>query len=212
MRKPRILIADDHKIVAEGLKSLLEPQFELVAIVQDGNALVAAAEEHKADIIIVDISMPLLNGVEAARQIKKKDKRATIIFLTMHPDIGYAVSAFEAGASGYVLKQAAASELILAINEVLKGRTYVTPVIEGELVEAYREMSKNRESLPHITPRQRQVLQLLTEGHSTKEIASLMNISRRTVEFHKYRVMDDLGIKNMADLIRYAIKHGFSSG
>lgn len=211
MRKPRVLLADDHRIVAEGLRSLLEAEFLLVRIVEDGKALVTVAEECSPDVIIVDISMPLLNGVEAVRQIKKKDKNAKIIFLTMHDDIAYAVNAFEAGASGYVLKQAAYSELITAIKEVLKGRTYVTPAIAGDLMQAYREMSGQQDQAHGLTPRQHEVLQLLAEGRSTKEIASFMSISRRTVEFHKYRIMADLGIRSSADLIRYAIKHGIAS-
>ncbi len=211
MRKPRVLLADDHKIVAEGLKSLLEPEFELIAIVEDGKALVAAAVESHPDVIIADISMPLMNGIDAARQIRNKDRRSRIIFLTMHADIDYAVSAFEAGASGYVLKQAASSELIMALNEVLKGRTYVTPLIAGDLMQAYRKTWKGDAALPDLSPRQRTVLQLLAEGHSTKEIASTMRISRRTVEFHKYRMMETLDIKSIADLIRYAIRQGITS-
>lgn len=209
MRKPTVLLADDHRIVVEGLKSLLEPEFNLVATVEDGRALVIAVEEWQPDVIIADISMPLMNGIEAARQIKNRNKHARIIFLTMHPDIDYAVSAFEAGACGYILKQAASSELITALKEALKGRTYVTPIIAGDLMQAYRKMSKD-DGLPDLTPRQRTVLQLLAEGHSTKAIAAMMRISRRTVEFHKYRIMETLDIKSTAELIRYAIKRGIA--
>lgn len=211
MKKARVLLADDHMIVAEGLKSLLEEHFELLGISEDGKALVRAAEEMKPDIIIADVSMPHLTGIEAARQIKENNREVRIIFLTMYPDVSYAVSAFEAGACGYVLKQGAASELFVAINEALRGRTYVTPAIAGDLMRAYRDMSAQHRGFC-LTPRQREVMQFLSEGRSTKKIASLMNISKRTVEYHKYRMMEKLGIKSLADLIRYAIKRGIVTG
>jgi DNA-binding NarL/FixJ family response regulator len=208
MKKPRVLLADDHRIVAEGLRSLLEPEFDLVGAVEDGRALIAAVEELQPDVAVVDVSMPKLNGIEAVRQIKQKNKRIKIVFLTMHPDVAYAASAFEAGASGYVLKHSAPAELVMAIKEALEGRTYVTPRIAGELMHAYREGTTRPNGLAEITPRQREVLQLLAEGRSTKEIASTLVISTRTVEFHKYRMMEDLGIKTVAELIRYAVKQG----
>jgi len=208
MKKPRVLLADDHKIVAEGLRSLLEPEFDLVGAVEDGRALIAAVEELQPDVAVVDVSMPKLNGIEAVRQIKQKNKRIKIVFLTMHPDVTYAASAFEAGASGYVLKHSAPAELVMAIQEALEGRTYVTPRIAGELMQAYREGTARPDGLAGITPRQREVLQLLAEGLSTKEIASTLGISTRTVEFHKYKMMEDLGIKTAAELIRYAVKQG----
>ena len=140
MRKRiRVLLADDHKIILDGLRSLLEPEFELVGKVEDGRALVSAAEKLRPDVIVVDISMPLLNGIEAVRQIKKIDPQVKVVFLTMHPDVTYAIRAFEAGASGYVLKHSASSELLTAIHEAIKGRTYVTPMIAGELVQSYKE-------------------------------------------------------------------------
>ena len=208
MKKPRVLLADDHRIVAEGLRSLLEPDFDLVGAVEDGRALIAAVEELQPDVAVVDVSMPKLNGIEAVRQIKQKNKRIKIVFLTMHPDVTYAASAFEAGASGYVLKHSAPAELVMAIQEALEGRTYVTPRIAGELMQAYREGTARPDGTAGITPRQREVLQLLAEGRSTKEIASTLGISTRTVEFHKYRMMEDLGIKTVAELIRYAGKTG----
>ena len=212
MKKAKILLADDHRILAEGLRSLLEPEFLLAGIVEDGRALVEAVDELKPDVAVVDISMPKLNGIEAARKIKQKHKDVKIVFLTMHPDVTYATAAFEAGASGYVLKHSAPTELVTAINEALAGRTYVTPRIAGELMQAYREGTARPEKPVEITPRQREVMQLLAEGHSTKEIAGLLSISTRTVEFHKYRVMEDLGLKTVAELIRYAVKHGISEG
>ena len=210
--KPRILLADDHRIVAEGLRSLLEPEFELVGIVEDGRALIAATEKLQPDVIIADISMPLLNGIEAVRQIKKTNKDVKVIFLTMHPDVTYAVSALEAGALGYVLKHSAPSELSAAVRNALKGKTYITPLLEGEIMlSPSKGVQERREESSHLTKRQREVLQLLAEGYLAKEIASTLNISPRTVEYHKYQMMRDVGIKTVADLIRYAVKHNIVS-
>lgn len=212
MKRARILLADDHRIVAEGLRGLLEPEFELVGIVEDGRALLAAAEQLRPDVIVADISMPLLNGIDAVRQIKRTNEDVKVVFLTMHPDVTYAASAFEAGASGYVLKHSAPSELIAAIQSALRGKTYVTPLLAGELIQFYKERpQEGRDELSKLTQRQREVVQLLAEGHSAKEIASILNISARTVEFHKYRMMQDLGLKSVAELIRYAIKHGIAA-
>ena len=212
MKKPRVLLADDHKIVIEGLKNLLSDEFEIVGTVEDGRALVEKASTLYPDVIVADISMPQLNGIEAARQIKKIDKNIKIVFLTMHQDATYAANAFEAGASGFVLKHSASSELIRAIHEAIKGRTYVTPLIAGDLIRTYQAGGAPEKNLfKKISPRQREVLQLLTEGKSAKEIASILNISTRTVEFHKYRMMEQLNIKTSAELVRYAIKHGIIS-
>jgi DNA-binding NarL/FixJ family response regulator len=212
MKKPRVLLADDHKIVIEGLKNLLRDEFEIVGSVEDGRALVEQASTLYPDVIVADISMPQLNGIEAARQIKKIDKNIKIVFLTMHQDATYAANAFEAGASGFVLKHSASSELIRAIREAIKGRTYVTPLIAGDLIYTYQEGGSPEKNLfKKISPRQREVLQLLAEGKSAKEIASILNISTRTVEFHKYRMMEQLNIKTSAELVRYAIKHGIIS-
>jgi len=209
MKRPRILIADDHRILAEGLRSLLEPEFELVGIVEDGRALLAAAEKLRPDVIVVDISMPHLNGIDAVRQIKKSHEEIKVVFLTMHPDVTYAASAFEAGALGYVLKHSAPAELVTAIQRALKGRNYVTPLIAGELLQFYKQRTDNqRVELAGLTQRQREVLQLLAEGRSAKEIANILNISPRTAEFHKYRIMDNLDIKTVAELVQYAIRHG----
>jgi DNA-binding NarL/FixJ family response regulator len=211
-KRIRVLLADDHKIVLDGLRSLLEPEFELAGTVEDGRALVSAAEKLRPDVIVVDISMPLLNGIEAVRQIKKLDKQVKVVFLTMHPDVTYAIRAFEAGASGYVLKHSASSELITAIHEAIKGRTYVTPMIAGELVQAYKGGTyQQAEEAQQLTQRQREILQLLVEGNSAKEVANLLNISPRTVEFHKYNMMSKLKLKGVSALIQYAIKHGFAS-
>jgi DNA-binding NarL/FixJ family response regulator len=212
MRRIRILLADDHKIVLDGLRSLLEPEFMLVGAVEDGRSLVSAAQQLHPDVIVVDISLPLLNGIEAVRQIKKTDNQVKVIFLTMHPDVTYAIRAFEAGASGYVLKHSASSELLTAIQEAIRGRKYVTPMIAGELMQAYQEgVHRQVEETPQLTQRQREILQLLVEGRSSKEIAHILNISPRTVEFHKYSLVSKLNLKSVSALIQYAIKHGFTT-
>ena len=202
MQKIRVLLADDHPIVLDGLKNLLEPEFELVGTVEDGRALVREAERLRPQVIVTDISMPLLNGIEAARQIKQTNDRIKVVFLTMHPDVTYATMAFDAGASGYVLKRSASRELITAINEVMEGRTYVTPMIAGELMETYKKTSTG-ENVFHekLTTRQCEVLQLLAEGLSAKEIADKLYISPRTVETHKYKTNKDKIVVRFAHTI-----------
>lgn len=213
MRKPRVLLADDHRIFLEGLKSLLEEEFEIVAMVEDGRTLVDQVEKHRPDIVVSDVSMPQLNGIEATLQIKKIDPEVKVILLTMHGDATYATRGFDAGASGYVMKQAATHELVTAIKEAMRGRTYVTPMIAGELIRTYRESGdiKPDDIRGKLTPRQREVLQLIAEGMSTKEVADKLNISARTVEFHKYRMMQDLNLDTSTELIHFAIKHGIIS-
>lgn len=209
MDKARILLADDHKIVGEGLRSLLEPEFELVGIVEDGRELISKAKELHPDVIIADITMPSLNGIDAIFQLKKTGLRAKVVFLTMHQDVLYAKRAFDAGASGFVLKHSATTELVTAIREALKGRTYVTPIIAEELIKSYKETKAgDKNGLEKLTSRKREILQLLAEGKSAKEIASVLNISARTVEFHKYQMMELLGIQTSAELIQFAIKQG----
>jgi len=212
MKKPRVLLADDHKIVLEGLRGILEAEFELVGTVEDGRALVAAAKKFNPDMIVADVSMPLLNGIEAARQVKKANSEAKFIFLTMHPDVSYAARALEAGASGYVLKHSAPSELVHAIREALRGRVYVTPLIaKGVLQTFMTKFHGVRRGHLELTPRQREVLQLVGEGHTTKEIATILQISTRTVEFHKYRIMENFNLRTNAELIKYAVKNGIVS-
>ena len=210
MKRAKVLIADDHKIVLDGLKKLLEPEFEIVEMVEDGRALVSATLNLAPEVIVVDISMPLLNGIEAVRQIRKSLPHMKVVFLTMHPDVNYAIRAFEAGASGYVLKHAASSELLTAIYEALKGRTYVTPMIAKELMESYRGGYFQLKESHRLTDRQREVLQLLAEGHSAKEIARILYISPRTAEFHKYSLMSKLNLKTVSALVQYAIRHGIA--
>ncbi len=210
MKRKTVLLADDHKIVLDGLKRILEPEFEIVGMVEDGRALVTATQKLAPDVIVVDISMPLLNGIEATRQIRKFDPHAKVVFLTMQPDVTYAIRAFEAGASGYVLKHAASSELLTAIYEALKGRTYVTPIIAGELLQSYKTGAFQPDKMKQLTGRQQEILQLLAEGHSAKEIGAILDISPRTVEFHKYSLMSKLNLKTTSALVQYAIKHGIT--
>jgi len=212
MEKPRVLLADDHRIVLEGLRSLLQSEFEIVGEVDDGRTLVAEAERLRPELVVADISMPNLNGIDAARQIKRIDARIRIVFLTMHADVTYAAGAFEAGASGFVLKHSAPRELILAMREAMQGKTYITPMIAGDLIDSFQNGTPLKGELKaDLSPRQREVLQLIAEGNSIKEVAATLRISTRTVEFHKYRIMEQLNIKTSAELVQYAVKHGVIS-
>jgi DNA-binding NarL/FixJ family response regulator len=212
MNKSRILIADDHQILAEGLRGLLEPEFEVVAVVADGRELVAAAKKHQPDLIVADVTMPSLNGIEAVAQLRDDGVAAKVVFLTMHRDVAYARRAMEAGASGFVLKHSAASELVTAVREALQGQTYVTPLIAGELLQSYRGVDPGPHNAAHgLTARQREVLQLFAEGRSAKEVAAVLKISIRTAEAHKARVLEALGLRTTAELVRYAIRNGIIS-
>jgi DNA-binding NarL/FixJ family response regulator len=212
MNKPRILIADDHQILAEGLRGLLEPEFEVVGVVADGRELVAAARQHRPDVIVADVTMPWLNGIEAAVQLRDVGVEAKVVFLTMHRDVGYARRAMEVGAAGFVLKHSAASELVTAVREALRGRTYVTPMIAGELLQSYRQGDSRPHDPGHrLTTRQREVLQLFAEGRSAKEVAAVLKISTRTAEVHKARILEALGLRTTAELVQYAIRNGIIS-
>jgi DNA-binding NarL/FixJ family response regulator len=219
MSKPRILIADDHQILAEGLRGLLEPEFEVVGVVADGRELVAAAKKQRPDVIVADITMPSLNGIDAAVQLRQAGVDARVVFLTMHHDVAYARRAMEAGASGFVLKHSVSSELVTAVRQSLRGQTYLTPMIAGELLESYREGASRPHSGvsgPHtpvwrLTPRQREVLQLVAEGRSAKEVAAELRISTRTAEAHKARILETLGLRTTAELVQYAIRNGIVS-
>lgn len=207
--RPRLLLADDHALLLEGIRLLLEPEFELAGSVEDGQALLAAAEKLKPDVILIDISMPVLNGIDAARQLRKIVPSAKLIFLTMHGDADYVTEAFRAGASGYLLKRSAASELITAIREVLKGHHYVSPLVTRNALELLISGSKAESKFADgLTPRQRQVLQLVAEGRTRKEIADMLNISVKTVEFHKATLSRELNLRTSADFTLYAIEHG----
>jgi DNA-binding NarL/FixJ family response regulator len=206
MGKPRVLLADDHRIVAEGLKSLLAEDFELVGIVEDGRALVKAARELKPDVIVADISMPQLNGIDALALLKQDNPQVRVVFLTMHRDPAYARRALQDGALGFVLKHSAPAELVLAVHAALQGRTFIAPDLAAEV---FRTGPKSEtDPAAALTPRQRDIVQRLAAGESAKQIAAALNVSPRTVEDHKYRLMETLGIENSAELIHFAIKHG----
>ncbi|MCS7026577.1 MAG: response regulator transcription factor [Bryobacteraceae bacterium] len=209
MKKASILLADDHQIVLDGLCSLLEPEFHLLGTATNGRELIEQARALDPDVIVADISMPLLNGIEAVRKLREEGVRARVVFLTMHPDATYVSRALEAGASGYVLKHSASDELVVAIREALAGRTYLSPALRTpSMEELLDETRRHGKRTIELTSRQREVLQLLAEGKSAKEIGAILNISPRTVETHKYKLMDDLGVKTSAELVQHAIRHG----
>ena len=206
MGRTSVLLADDHLMLVEALKKILEAEYDVVGTVGDGHALLQAAEKLRPDVVVLDIAMPLLNGLDAGRQVKHDMPAVKLIFLTMNEDPYLVGEAFRAGASAYLLKQGAALELTKAITEVLKGRTYITPRISEGLANISLRDPEAREQAPKPTARQRQVIQLLAEGRSMKEIAGLLHITMRTVASHKYRVMEILQIKTSAELVRYAVK------
>jgi DNA-binding NarL/FixJ family response regulator len=208
MRRLRVLLADDHRIVAEGLKKLLEPEFELIGIVEDGFALLEVAAEKKPDVIVTDISMPGLNGIEALEELKQKNPDVHVVCLTMHRDVAYARRALDAGALGYVLKHSAPVELVMAVRAAAAGRVFITPAIAGEVLQSVQSGDDAAtDPVNNLTLRQREVLRLLVDGLSAKKIAKSLNISPRTVEFHKYSMMDMLGVSTNAELIRFALKN-----
>ena len=205
MGKPRVLLADNHTLILSAFEKLLAPECEIVGQVSDGRALVAAADALRPDVIVLDIAMPHLNGLEAGLQIKRKLPGVKLVFLTMNEETQLAVTAFESGASGYFLKRSAASELLTAIREVVQGRSYVTPLITEALMGTLMHQDKRKSS--ELTSRQREVLQLLAEGRSMKEVASVLNVAPRTVAFHKYQIMSQLNVKSTAELVQYAVRH-----
>jgi DNA-binding NarL/FixJ family response regulator len=209
VKRPRILLADDHRMVAEGLTSLLKDEFELVGVVDNGRAMVAAAKKLNPDVIVADISMPNLNGIDALARLKVDNPSVKVVFLTMHHDAHYARRALEAGAVGFVLKHSAPAELVMAIHTALDGKTFVTPALSAELYQSVRRTpGADGDSTRVVTERQREILQLLAEGSSAKAIAQTLGISIRTVEFHKYNMMEALNIHSGAELVYFAIKHG----
>lgn len=208
-RRPRVLLADDHLLVAEALKSLLTPEFDLVGVVADGRALIEAAGTLRPDVIVADVTMPGINGIDALLRLRQGGDRVPVVFLTMHRDVTFARRALEAGASGFVLKHSAPVELITAVHAALEGKTYLTPQFAGEVLAAMNQgAARAADPIASLTPRQREILPLLAAGRSAKEIGSSLSISARTVEFHKYQLMDTLGISTSAELIHFAIKHG----
>ena len=206
MGRPRVLLADDHELLLGAFEKLLSPECDIVGQVTNGRALVEAAEKLKPEVIVLDIAMPQLNGLEAGRKIKQSLRDVKLVFLTMNEDSDLAAEAFRAGASGYLLKRSAASELPKAIREVTQGRSYVTPLVTEGLVESLLRVDENGGS-HELTARQREVLQLLAEGNSMKEVAAVLKLTPRTVAFHKYQMMEQLQIKSTAELIRYAVRH-----
>jgi len=209
---PRVLIADDHRMFAEALRGVLAGAFELLEIVEDGAALVEAARRLRPDVIVADISMPELNGIEALALLRAEQPDVRVVFLTMHREVAYARRALAAGASGFVLKHSAPDELLVALRAALDGRTFVTPALADDLRHAaHRASGSVADPVAGVTPRQREILQLLAVGQSAKQIAATLGISARTVEFHKYTLMEAVGAKSSAELIRFAARHGIVS-
>lgn len=213
MSRSRVLIADDHSLVADLCRKLLEGEFDVVGVVTDGHALVTAAAELKPDVILVDIGMPVLNGLDAGQQIRQFLPAAKLVFLTMNTDLEVAAEAFRRGGLGYVLKSCAPAEVVTAVREVLRGKTYISPTLSRHDISYLRRQDKGL--VPEdsrLTCRQREVLQLLVEGRVMKEVGGVLNMTTRTVAFHKYRIMEVLGAKSNADLVRYAVRtHMISS-
>jgi DNA-binding NarL/FixJ family response regulator len=207
MNRPRVLLADDHRLLREAFARLIEPECEVVGGVADGRAVLAEAPRLQPDIVVMDVAMPLLNGLDAARQLRQLMPRVKVIFLTQNEDPDIAAEAFRSGAAGFLLKNSAASELLTAIREVSRGRSYVTPLATHGLVDNLLHTSAAVPRAEDLSPRQREVLQLLAEGHTMKEIARLLKITPRTVAFHKYAMMEQLGVTSNAELVMAAIKH-----
>jgi DNA-binding NarL/FixJ family response regulator len=205
MTRPRILMADDHAMLLDAFRALLEPEFDVVATVTDGRTLLEAFTRLHPDVVLLDIAMPLLNGLDAGRQLKMQRKSVKLIYLTMNPDPDLAGEALRLGASGYVLKSSAFQELKQAIHEALRGRSYITPLIAGDAVGS---LIGHQTSRHELTMRQREVLQLLAEGKSMKEVGAILDLTPRTVAFHKYRMMEQLRLKTSAELVQFAVKQG----
>lgn len=211
MRRTSIVLADDHALICQALKKMLEPEFEVVACVKDGHALVQTALILKPDVILVDVGMPLLNGLDAARAVKKIMPLIKVIFLTMNPDPDIASEALRIGASGYLLKNSEGEELLKAVRDAVRGTSYVTPQITEAMEESFIRDPKSLGRPRHLTDRQREVLQMLAEGRPMQEVADALHISRRTVRFHKHQIMEELGIRTNSEMVQYAIKHAIIS-
>jgi DNA-binding NarL/FixJ family response regulator len=209
MPKARVLIADDHQIVAAGLQRLLTPQFDVVGVVSDGHKLLDEARRLRPDVVVQDLTMPPLNGIDLIRDVREIDPSIKVVVITMWEDPERAAQAFRAGASAYVLKHCAASELVDAVQYAIAHQSYVTPLIAGAMIDSLSKPARDPAD-PQLTERQLQVLALLAEGKSMKEVAAVLNLTARTVAFHKYRIMQLLNIKNSADLIRFAIVNGIA--
>ncbi len=207
MMKPTVLIADDHTLIVEAFRKLLEAEYEVVGTVSNGRELLEVATTTRPDVVIVDVGMPLLNGLAAGQQLKKMMPTAKLVYVTMNEDPGVAATALDQGASAYLLKSSAAAELLKGIHDVLRGRTYVTPRIRRAMDEAFIRSPIRREVPKKLTARQTEVLQLLAEGRSMKEVAALLDLTPRTVAFHKYRIMEVIGAKSNAELLQFAFKN-----
>jgi DNA-binding NarL/FixJ family response regulator len=210
--RPRVLLADDHPVVSEGLKSLLAVRYDVVGVVEDGRALLEAARTLEPDVIVADISMPLVNGIDATIRLRQEQPKIKVIILTMHREEAYARRALKVGASGFVLKVAAPAELVEAIEAALAGKTFVTPELADNLAGPVGRGADGAQEPSSLTSRQREILQLLAEGKTAKEIGSVLGISARTVESHKYELMQTLGFGRTAELVQYAVKHGLIEG
>jgi DNA-binding NarL/FixJ family response regulator len=206
VKRPRVLLADDHRLLREAFVKLLEPECDVVGAVADGRALLEAAPELRPDVVVLDIAMPLLNGLDAARQLKRSMPSVKVIFLTVNEDPDLAAEAFRAGGSAFLLKNSAASELLQAMQDVMQGRSYVTPLATRDMVDNLLRPKETAAGARELSPRQREILQLLAEGRTMKEIAGILKITPRTVAFHKYSVMEEFGIKSSAELVQFAIK------
>lgn len=211
MKRTRIIIADDHTLLSDTIKNLLEPEFEVVGTFGDGQSLVEAGPGLMPDVIVLDIGMPLMNGLNAGKRLKQVLPKVKLVYLTMNQDPDLAAEAFRLGASGYLLKTSAASELVYAIREVLRGMSYVTPLMTKDMVGSFVQNFKRRMPPHELTLRQKEVLQLLAEGRPMKEVACVLNITPRTVAFHEYTMMEQLQVRSSAELIQYAIKNSIVS-
>lgn len=209
MSRSRVLLADDHPIVAEGLRSLLAARYDVVGVVADGRALLEAARSLEPDVVVADIAMPQINGIEATSRLRQEQPNIKVVILTMHREQAYVRRAMEAGAAGYVLKIAAPDELLTAVDAALAGKTFVTPELAGELVgRVARDPQSSHDPAAALTPRQREILQLVARGKTAKEIGAILDLSARTVESHKYELMKALGVERSAELVQFALKHG----
>jgi DNA-binding NarL/FixJ family response regulator len=209
MSRTTLLLADDHQLVAQALASLLTAQYELVGVVTDGKKLVEAAKELEPDVIVADLEMPELSGIEAMRQLRAMGSKSRFVMITMHADAALADEALRAGASGYLLKQSAAEELLRAISAAMNDQVYITPRIARELMTSLHSIRKSMAKM--LTTRQREVLRLVADGKTMKEVAAELDLSPRTVEMHKYEMMHTLGVHTSAELVNYAVRHGLST-
>ena len=210
MNKIKVLLADDHLIVVEGLKRLLEPEFDLVDVVDNGERLLEAAARLHPDVVVSDVSMPGMTGLDALARLKVSDPAVRMVFLTMHHNVAYAREALHAGALGYVLKHSAVAELIFAVRAAMAGHIFVSPEIAGEVFGSQSDWTTKADPFEQLSVRQREILRLLADGYSAKVIAGRLDISPRTVESHKYKIMHTLDISNNAELIRFAMRHGLA--